>query len=154
MIAPLKGRWTESARVRGQIRGAHMQMKVITGLAAMALAFGAAHAAQAQDAKAGERVFAKCRPCHQVGPDAINGVGPVLNGVIGRKAGTYEDYNYSSANKKSGIVWDEKSFKEYIHNPRAKIPGTKMAFAGITKEKDIDDLFAYLNQFDASGEKK
>jgi cytochrome c len=110
--------------------------------------------AHAQDAAAGERSFSKCKPCHQIGPDAINSVGPVLNGVIGRKAGTYENYSYSSANKNSGIVWDEATFDEYIKNPRAKIPGTKMAFAGINNKKEIDNLFAYLKQFDAHGEKK
>jgi cytochrome c len=108
-------------------------------------------AAQAQDAEAGKKVFNKCRACHQVGPTAKNGVGPELNGLIGRKAGSVEGYNYSDANKKSGLTWDEATFAEYIKNPKAKVPGTKMAFAGITKEEEIKDLTAFLKTFDKDG---
>ena len=110
--------------------------------------------AQAQDAAAGEKVFAQCRACHQIGETAKNAVGPVLNGLFGRKSGTVEGYSYSPANKNSGITWDEATFKEYITDPRAKIPGTKMVFAGIKNEKERGDLWAYLKQFDAKGEKK
>ena len=108
-------------------------------------------ASAAQDAPAGEKVFAKCKVCHQIGEGAKNFVGPVLNGVVGRPAGTYPDYHYSDANKNSGIVWDEANFKEYIKDPKAKIPGTKMIFAGIKNEQEINDLWAYLKQFDAAG---
>jgi cytochrome c len=104
--------------------------------------------ASAQDAAAGEKVFAVCKACHQVGDTAKNAVGPVLNGLIGRKAGAVEGYNYSDANKKSGITWDEATFSEYIKDPKAKVPGTKMAFAGIKDEKKIKDLIAYLHTFD------
>ncbi len=104
--------------------------------------------ASAQDAAAGEKVFAVCKACHQVGDTAKNAVGPVLNGLIGRKAGSVEGYNYSDANKKSGITWDEATFSEYIKDPKAKVPGTKMAFAGIKDEKKIKDLIAYLHTFD------
>jgi cytochrome c len=110
--------------------------------------------AMAQDAAAGEKIFAQCRACHQVGPTARNLVGPKLNGLFGRKSGTIEGYNYSDANKNSGITWDEAVFAEYIKNPRAKIPGTKMIYAGLKDEKRINDLTAYLKQFDASGNKK
>jgi cytochrome c len=109
--------------------------------------------AQAQDAAAGEKVFAQCRACHQVGPTARNLVGPKLNGLFGRKAGTIEGYNYTDANKNSGIVWDEATFAEYIKNPREKIPGTKMVYAGLKDEQRIKDLIAYLKQFDAEGNK-
>ena len=85
-------------------------------------------AAGAQDAAAGEKVFLKCRACHQIGESAKNAVGPVLNGVVGRPAGTYPGYSYSDANKDSGITWDEATLKEYLKNPRAKVPGTKMIF--------------------------
>ena len=108
---------------------------------------------QAQDVAAGEKVFAQCRACHQVGPAAKNAVGPVLNGLFGRKAGTVEGYNYSPANKTSGITWDEATFSEYIKDPRAKVPGTKMVYAGLKDEQRIKDLTAYLKQFDASGQK-
>ena len=108
---------------------------------------------RAQDAAAGEKAFAQCRACHQVGETAKNAVGPVLNGLFGRKAGTVEGYAYSPANKNSGITWDEAVFREYIQNPRAKIPGTKMVYAGLKDEQRINDLVAYLKQFDATGKK-
>ena len=108
---------------------------------------------QAQDTAAGEKVFAQCRACHQVGETAKNAVGPVLNGLFGRKAGTVEGYAYSPANKNSGITWDEATFRDYIKDPRAKIPGTKMIYAGVKDEQKVNDLVAYLKQFDASGKK-
>ena len=109
---------------------------------------------QAQDAAAGEKVFAQCRACHQIGETAKNAVGPVLNGLFGRKSGTIEGYSYSPANKNSGITWDDATFREYIQDPRAKIKGTKMVFAGIKSENEITNLWAYLKQFDATGKKK
>ena len=109
---------------------------------------------KAQDLAAGEQSFRKCLPCHSVGEDARHKIGPVLNGLDGRKSGTIEGYNYSEANKKAEIMWSEASFKDYIQNPMAKVPGTKMAFAGIKNEKEIADLWAYLNQFKADGSKK
>jgi cytochrome c len=120
--------------------------------AAAALAAGMG-AVQAQDLEAGERSFRKCLPCHSVGPDARNKVGPVLNGLEGRKSGTIPGYNYSEANKNAAIIWDEETFKDYIKNPTAKVPGTKMVFAGIRNEKEIADLWAYLRQFKADGSK-
>jgi cytochrome c len=112
-----------------------------------------ATSAEAQDVAAGERVFAQCRACHQVGETAKNVVGPVLNGLFGRKAGTVEGYAYSPANKNSGLAWDEATFRDYIKDPRAKIPGTKMIYAGLKDEQRITDLVAYLKQFDATGKK-
>ena len=114
-----------------------------------------APAAQAAgDAAQGEKSFAKCRACHQVGENAKNGVGPKLNGLFGRKAGEIEGYSYTAANKNSGLTWDEATFREYIKDPKAKIPGTKMVFPGIKNEQEIDHLVAYLKQFDAAGKKK
>ena len=110
--------------------------------------------AQAQDAAAGEKVFAQCRACHQIGETAKNGVGPVLNGLFGRHSGTVPGFNYSDANKNSGITWDEAVFAEYIQDPRKKIPNTKMVFAGVKDEQKIKDLIAFLKQFDADGKKK
>ena len=110
--------------------------------------------ANAQDLAAGEQSFRKCLACHSVGPDAKNKVGPVLNGLDGRKSGTIEGYSYSDANKKASITWNKDSFADYIKNPMAKVPGTKMAFAGIKNEKEIASLWAYLNQFKADGSKK
>jgi cytochrome c len=114
---------------------------------------GLVGSASAQDAAAGEKVFLKCKACHQIGEGAKNAVGPVLNGVVGRKAGTYPDYSYSDANKNSGLTWDEATLKEYLKNPRAKVPGTKMIFPGLTKEEDIDNVIAYLKQYGPDGKK-
>ena len=130
-----------------------MKIRTTVFTAALAALVLSAQGATAQDAAAGEKVFAKCRACHQVGETAKNGVGPVMNGLFGRKAGTVEGYNYSAANKDSGLTWDEATFREYIKNPKAKIPGTKMVFAGLTTEKEIDDIVAYLKQFGADGKK-
>ena len=108
---------------------------------------------RAQDAAAGEKVFGVCKACHQIGETAKNNVGPQLNGIIGRKSGTVAGYNYTAANKDSGITWDEATFREYIKDPKAKIPGTKMIYAGLKDEQRTNDLVAYLKQFDASGQK-
>ena len=107
----------------------------------------------AQDAASGEKIFVQCKACHQIGENAKNAVGPVLNGLFGRKAGMIEGYSYSSANKNSGITWDEATFREYIKDPKAKIPGTKMTFPGLKDPKQIDDIVAYLKQFDSTGKK-
>jgi cytochrome c len=128
-------------------------MRMRSFFAAAVLLVAAPASALAQDAAAGEKTFAQCRACHQVGPTAKNAVGPVLNGLFGRKSGTVEGYNYSDANKNSGIVWDEATFADYIKDPRAKIPGTKMVYAGLKDEQRIKDLIAYLKQFDAKGQK-
>jgi cytochrome c len=108
-------------------------------------------AALAQDVAAGENSFRKCAPCHSIGPDATNKVGPVLNGLNGRPAGSVEGFNYSDANKASGITWGEAVFKEYVKDPRGKVPGTKMVFAGIKSEKEVNDLWSYVSQFDKDG---
>jgi len=109
----------------------------------------------AQDAAAGEQVFRRlCSPCHDIGPEAKVKLGPPLNGIDGRKAGTFEGFNYSEANKSSGIVWNEQAFDKYIRAPMQEMPGTRMAFVGIKNEKDIGDLWAYLKQVGPDGAKK
>src|SRR3569833_546440 len=113
-----------------------------------------ASAALAQDAAAGKASFNKCLPCHSIGEGAKNKVGPELNGLDGRKSGTAPDYNYSDANKNSGITWNEAEFKVYIKDPKAKIPGTKMTFAGIKNETEINNLWAYVSSFDKDGKQK
>jgi len=115
--------------------------------AAMLVAFGVGQA-NAQDAAAGEKVFAICKACHQVGDTAKNSVGPVLNGLFGRKAGSVEGYSYSEANKNSGLTWDEATFSDYIKDPKAKVPGTKMIYAGLKDEQKVKDLVAFLHQYD------
>ena len=130
-------------------------MKVLARIILAQLALAAAIGmAQAQDLAAGEQSFRKCLPCHSVGEDARNKVGPVLNGLEGRKSGTIPEYSYSEANKKAEITWSEASFKDYIQNPMAKVPGTKMAFAGIKNDAEIAALWGYLAQFKADGSKK
>jgi cytochrome c len=131
-----------------------MVFRIVASTAlALGCLIGLSNVAAAQDAAAGEKVFAKCRPCHMIGETAKNSVGPVLNGIIGRKSGTYEGYNYSEANKNSGLTWDEATFRDYIHAPQAKVKGTKMVFAGLPNDKDVDNLIAFLKQYDASGKK-
>jgi len=121
-------------------------------MVALALAM-LAGPAWAQDVAAGEHVFAKCRACHEIGEGAKNNVGPVLNGVVGRKAGVYPDYNYSQANKNSGLTWDEATLQEYLKNPKARVPDTKMTFPGLTSQKEIDNIIAYLKIFGPDGKK-
>ena len=124
-------------------------MKRTTGLLALA-ALLSGHA-QAQEAAPGQRVFGQCRACHQVGETAKSLVGPQLNGLFGRAAGSVPGYTYSDANKASSIVWDDAVFTDYIRNPRAKMPGTKMIYAGLRNDEQIADLITYLKQFGADG---
>ena len=109
----------------------------------------------AQDAAGGEAAFRKwCLPCHDAGDGAKIKLGPPLNGLDGRPSASYPGFNYSDANKNSGITWNESQFKEYIKDPKAKIPGTKMIFPGIKNEKEINDLWAFLAQHDKDGKIK
>jgi len=108
----------------------------------------------AQDAQKGKTVFNVCLACHSIGPGAQNKIGPELNGLDGRKAGTVANFDYSDANKSSGIVWNEATFKEYIKAPAAKIPDTKMIFPGLKNEQQVNDVWAYISQFDADGNSK
>jgi len=128
-------------------------MKSTLTVATLVLA-AMAQTAQAQDVAAGEQSFKKCYPCHSVGEGAKNKVGPELNGIDGRHSGSAPDYKYSDANKNSGITWDEAQFLEYIKDPRAKIPGTKMIFPGIKNETEAKNLWAYLKQFGPDGKKE
>jgi cytochrome c len=107
-----------------------------------------------QDAAAGEQVFKRlCSPCHDIGQDAKIKIGPPLNGIDGRKSGTFEGFNYSPANKSSGITWSEETFPKYIRAPMQEMSGTRMAFVGIKNDKDIADLWAYLKKSGADGAK-
>lgn len=107
--------------------------------------------ANAGDPDAGARVFKKCAACHAVGENAPIKLGPALNGLIGRTAGTYPGYNYTDANRDSGLVWDERTLARYLRNPQDVIPGTKMIFAGLRRESEIEDVIAYLRQFGPGG---
>ena len=108
----------------------------------------AAHA-QEGDASAGETVFKKCAVCHVVDTDT-NKVGPSLKGVFGRKAGTHPDFRYSPAMQavgEGGLVWDDAALRDYLHDPRKKVKGTKMTFPGLKDDADITNLIAYMKQF-------
>jgi cytochrome c len=128
-----------------------MNTKLLIAAAALMLGMSGA---LAQDVDAGATTFKVCTPCHDVGETAKNKIGPLLNGLEGRKTGTVTGYNYSDSNKNSGIVWDEAAFLEYIKNPKADIPGTKMVFVGLKDEAQAKNLWAYLKQFGPDGKKK
>lgn len=123
-------------------------------LAFLTLLLAAGAGATAADPASGARIFKKCQACHAVGEGAQNKVGPELNGLFGRQAGSVPDYSYSDANKTSGIVWTEETFAAYIRDPRGYIKGTKMTFAGLKKDQEIADLTAYLAQFGPDGRLK
>jgi cytochrome c len=128
-------------------------MKLAFVLAA-ALAVVATQSVQAQDVAAGAQTFKKCMACHSIGPGAKNKVGPELNGLDGRHTGSVAGYNYSDANKNSGITWNEKEFLTYINDPRGVIKGTKMIFPGIKNPTEAKNLWAYVSQFGPDGKKK
>ena len=135
-------------------QGRNPNMKIVTTLlAAMALAGLGASAAHAADAAAGEKVFSKCMQCHHIGLGATNFYGPVLNGLIGRKAGTVPGYDYSKATRKSHIVWNAKTLSSYLHEPKHDVPGTDMTFPGLKDQTDIDNVIAYISQFRRDGGK-
>jgi len=122
-----------------------IKLKIFVKAGWCALAFvSSAHAAG--DAAAGAKIFAQCAACHVVGAGAQNAVGPVLNGVVGRPAGTYPGYRYSSAMRKAGLTWDEATLARYLSAPDKIVPGTKMAFTGIAGDQDLADVIAYLKQ--------
>ena len=120
-------------------------------LLALALVAGLPVAAQAQDVEAGKAAFGICKACHAVGEGATNKVGPVLNGVVGRKSGSIADFVYSEAMKNANLTWDEANLAEYIANPKAKVPGNKMVYSGQKDEQKVKDLIAYLKQYGADG---
>jgi cytochrome c len=102
----------------------------------------------AQSADEGMTVFQRfCGPCHDAGPGARIKLGPPLNGLDGRKAGSFEGFNYSDPVKGANLTWNEAQFKEFIRNPQMKFPGTRMAFQGLREDADVNNVWAYLNQF-------
>lgn len=129
------------------------RMMMIAGTALLALT---AHANAEGDAAKGEKVFKKCKACHAVGENAKNKVGPQLNGIVGRAWGSVEGYKYSKAlmAMADGKVWSEEELSAFFEKPKKHIPKTKMAFAGLRKEKDRADVIAYLAQFNDDGSTK
>lgn len=122
-----------------------MIKKAVFAALASAVLF-AAPAQAAGDAAAGEKVFNQCKACHEV-EKGVNKVGPTLKGVVGRKAASVEGYKYSAAmtaKGAEGVVWDEATLTAYLPNPKAYVPGTKMAYAGLKKPEDVANLIAFL----------
>ncbi len=112
-----------------------------------ALIFAPALPAAAQDAAAGQRVFNQCRACPSIEPGGRNGVGPNLHAVVGRKAGSIENFRYSASLREKaegGLTWDEDKLRAYIVNPKAVIPAGSMSYPGLRNEQQLNDLIAYL----------
>ena len=104
----------------------------------------------AQDAAAGTAAFSKwCLPCHAAGDGATIKLGPPLNGIDGRKSASFDGFNYSDAFKGLNITWNEAQFKEFINAPMQKVPGTRMAFAGISNTQQRANVIAYLRSLAA-----
>ena len=127
-----------------------MDYRIVLLIGAFVIALFPGNAgAQEGDATAGATVFKKCATCHVADTDT-NKVGPSLNKLFGRKAGTHPNFAYSAGMKaagEGGLVWDETVLRDYLHNPKAKVKGTKMAFVGVKDDKEITDLIAYLKQY-------
>lgn len=119
-------------------------------LGTLVLLLLATPATAAGDAAAGETVFKKCLACHAVGEGAKTKVGPELNEVFGRTAGSVEGFAYSQAIKDAGaggLVWSEETLAKWVHKPKDFVAGTKMSFAGLDDPKAVEDLLAYLLTF-------
>lgn len=121
-------------------------MKSLIAAAAVIAVAGPAFA-QSGEASRGQRVFnTQCRTCHTVEKGGAQPVGPNLNGLFGRKAGTLAGFEFSDPMKASGIVWDEATLAEYVRDPKAKVPAGKMAFVGLKNPAQLADLIAYLKE--------
>jgi cytochrome c len=123
------------------------KMRISILLAAVLMAASAMPARSEGDVAKGETVFKRCSACHAIGEGAKNKVGPQLNAIIGRTAGSLPDYNYSNAMKKAGEegqIWTSEELKAFLSAPKKKIPGNKMSSAGVSKPADLDNLIAYI----------
>jgi cytochrome c len=126
----------------------HMAKNLIV---ATALIAASAVPSAAQDAQKGKVVANVCLACHSIGPDAQNKIGPELNGLDGRHSGSVPNFKYTKDYTDPGVVWNKETFEKYIKNPRAMFPDTTMIFLGIQNEQQVNDLWAYVSQFDADG---
>jgi len=123
-------------------------MKLLGILSGAVVLLPLALVAQAQgvgDAQRGAQVFAQCKICHSL-EAGKNILGPSLHGLIGRRAGSVPGYAYSPAMKNANVTWNDNTLSQYLSNPKAFIPGDKMAFPGVTDPSKLGDLLAYLNQ--------
>ena len=124
--------------------------KALTYLVAAVSIAAVTPALAAGDPAAGEKVFNKCKACHSIGEGAKNKVGPELNGIVGRPAGSIADFKYSDNIKElaaSGFVWDEANLTDYLTDPKHLVPKGKMSFAGLKKPEDVANVIAYLATF-------
>jgi cytochrome c len=122
-----------------------MKKHVLFGLVAGVALMGGVSAASAQNAAEGEKVFRQCKACHSL-EAGKKGVGPSLNGLIGRQSGSLADFAYSPAMKNAGVTWNEENLSKYIADPKGFVAGNKMAFAGVKKEEDLKNVVAYLRE--------
>jgi cytochrome c len=120
-----------------------MKKHVLFGLVAGVALMAGVSAASAQNAAEGEKVFRQCKACHSL-EAGKKGVGPSLNGLIGRQSGSLADFAYSPAMKNAGVTWNEENLSKYIADPKGFVAGNKMAFAGVKKEEDLKNVVAYL----------
>jgi cytochrome c len=111
------------------------------GVLGMVFAAAMPVAAAAADATHGAQLFKACAACHTEQPDAL---GPSLKGVVGRQAGTRDDFRYSPAMQRAGFAWTPANLKEYLRDPQAKVKGNRMPFSGMDDPSDLDDVVAYL----------
>ncbi len=131
-----------------------MKLRYAFMVATLVFAAPTAGALAAGDPAAGEALFKqKCAVCHKIGEGAKNFVGPELNGIVGRKAGSVAGYSYSDGVKNAGFEWDAAKLNTWLTDPKAMIAGTKMIFPGLPKEPDRDNVIAYISQFKADGSK-
>jgi cytochrome c len=132
-------------------------VKIIIVSAAIALV-GAGNALAADQGAGnpvhGKQIFVRCAACHSIGEHAGAGIGPSLNGIVGRKAGTVPGYRYSSAMRRAGVTWDAATLAAFLQAPSKVVPGTRMTFQGLSKPEDEADVIAYLSQFAADGSEK
>ena len=128
-----------------------MMKKLAAALTALALTGMAGSALAEGDAAAGEKIFKKCKACHQVGDGAKNRIGPMLNGIVGNEIASVDGFKYSKAfkaKKDEGLVWTEEELDAFLTKPKKYIKGTKMSFAGLKKEDQRADVIAYLLTFE------
>ena len=128
-----------------------MMKKIAAALTALALTGMAGSALAEGDAAAGEKVFKKCKACHQVGDGAKNRIGPMLNGIVGKEIASVDGFKYSKAfkaKKDEGLVWTEEELDAFLTKPKKYLKGTKMSFAGLKKEDDRANVIAYLKTFE------
>jgi cytochrome c len=124
-----------------------MRVTISCFVSAVVLLFAASGMAQSGNASRGERLFnQQCKACHTLDQGGASPVGPNLHGLIGSKAGSAPGFNHSEAMKKSGIVWDDKTLAEYLKDPKGRVPGTKMTYAGLKRQEQLDDMIAYLEK--------